>query len=1162
MNVLNGSEPLSGPHYFQKVKHRSKNVYVYLMGEEHSNNHQCYRDGADVGDVLRAAVSDMTYRVGIYVEMPQTYEYNEDPNVMCSAKPVGTPRKDVLNTIRSCMLQKRNSSSTPREVRSRINFTDIREFFGLLPYTERENSCINEIRSETVERAWPLLNKYFVSPISDALCTLGGVDDRFRNLIYYMPEDRMSPYDYFIHENWHRSLMPLAQTVAFQYTNFSHDRRRSSSRILSCYRHMMDLFTDIYTTWRILSDVDSGIVTHAVFYGGSSHAVAIARLLENTGFVTELLFRAAILRIDMNMNRDQCTAFLKDVVCTQGVTATHLNMVGGAYNISEDLNKNFMHAYSTYIECNKYQPNAYQHLTEVVSRKSPYFVDLDILDPFDKCADPPADDDGGAMHDMNCPPDLNMIHRWTCAINVALAECIPSALPDDAEIPSALPDDAEDDDPTGGDSMSDEEETEEETYYCPPSLGGCDIIFNGINVISDRDGLSPLDCIVATAPIRTLTKNGVSYRKTGVHIVWPTMIVTKQLANVIRAIIIAALFEFDKTERKRDKGYYCRDWTSIVDEAVYKNMSSLRMIGSYKSCRCDDCATDEMKKKYAELATLLVEFQCMVSINNVRITNAKKVTEKAAVKHARAIVRTEKSNNMRAGKDLITRASKFILLSETMTCPCKGRLKATDVGAGVYSVKIVVNGDGSRNSLFEEIMANDNLIMTYAMSVRRPEITALTPVKFPPHAPVAYTVQMEELETDDDDARAVKVKRGHPLPKVMTTARYREEEIHSVAIRDAAENYIRAGWVGPEYSRVQVRRIYKLYNPKKKSSELDVNQDGSDSCSVIAVVEGFGSSFCRTVNRDHTSSTIYFEFTPDRRCLQRCRSTKNTNCKRAAKEAFNVDYRVYVSLFPYTLRTARVLPEEEKDWQNKSLPRSYLKNFLEPRDVDMIPRTGPVFKAVLGLARTSSARKKKASDAARLALGSVGPEADETDTGAATGVKRKRSGGRSSNSTSTNSMSPVLACCNVKLGDSKACIASLIAAMHAQMCDHPFMTADGCGAVLIEQQCGHVSPKNFALSAALYMFYQQRLDAGAISSLQFVNPRVKFSRLAQMDLPALAQFKDELVQCRGKELKKLSVKCAIELARAWNCTVFQEAMIRVKKQDDLSDAMLYAVTHF
>ncbi|KAG5183991.1 hypothetical protein JKP88DRAFT_244865 [Tribonema minus] len=294
MDILNGSEPISGPHYFQKLKHKNKPIHVYLLGEEHSNNHQCYQDGADVGDVLRAAVIDMNYRVGIYLEMPQSYEANTDPHVICSARPAGTPRKDVLNTIRSCMLQQRNSPTTSREVRERISFTDIREFFGLLPYTERENSCINEIKSEGVERAWQLLNQYFVAPISDALCTLGGVDEKFRDLIYHMPESRMRPHEHFIYENWHRLLMPMAQTVASEYAKFPHNRKASSNRILHCYRQMMDTFTDLYTTWRMLSDMDAGTVTHAVFYGGSSHAIAISQLLTTASFVSQALFKAPV----------------------------------------------------------------------------------------------------------------------------------------------------------------------------------------------------------------------------------------------------------------------------------------------------------------------------------------------------------------------------------------------------------------------------------------------------------------------------------------------------------------------------------------------------------------------------------------------------------------------------------------------------------------------------------------------------------------------------------------------------------------------------------------------------------------------------------------------------------------------------------------------------
>ncbi|KAG5183992.1 hypothetical protein JKP88DRAFT_315614 [Tribonema minus] len=671
-------------------------------------------------------------------------------------------------------------------------------------------------------------------------------------------------------------------------------------------------------------------------------------------------------------------------------------MAGGAFNVPEARIKNLMHAYSTYLEHNRYQANSFQHLTEVVSAKFPYFIDLDILDPDEKCSEPPAEDGdemstGDEGDELNAPPGINMIHRWVTAINAALAECLPSSPPD---------------------ASSDDGDLMYEDYYCPPAFGGCEVIFNGVNVIGDRDSLSPLDCIVATAPVREVIKNGLKYRKTGVHIVWPTMIVTKELANIMRAIVITALFEFDKAQRRRDRTYYCRDWTSIVDEAVYRNMSSLRMIGSYKPCKCNNCATDEMRKKYAEYATLLKEFQCMVSIENRRIKDARYVTEAAAAKHASAIVRTEKSNNMRANKDLITRASKFIHLHEVLTCPCKGRLKTTDVAAGVYSVAMAVNGDGSRNMQFEQTMQSDSLIMIYAMSVRRPDNTPLTPIQLPAHAPVAYVVEIEQGETGEEDTRAMRVvKRSYPLPKMMAAARYRVEEIASVSIRDAVENFVRAGWLGPEYARVQVRKLYKLYNQQKKCAEIDSNQDGSPYYSVIAAVEGYGSSFCHAVNRDHTTSTIYFEFTPDRRVLQKCRSVKNHNCRLASKEAFGIDYKVYVALFPYTKRTIQVLPEEEKDWMNKTLSRSYLTNFLLPKDAEMIPRTGPTFKAVLSLARTSDARnKKKLSNTSLLDMDDSSSAGSDNATRAG-GVKRKRSDhtGRSMDtSSSTSDMSDLI----------------------------------------------------------------------------------------------------------------------------------------------------------
>jgi Herpesviridae UL52/UL70 DNA primase len=669
------------------------------------------------------------------------------------------------------------------------------------------------------------------------------------------------------------------------------------------------------------------------------------------------------------MNRSQCFAFLKTVPCRKGTAATHLSMAGGAYMIPDDQVRTFMYTYSMYLNNNKYQANAYMHLTEVVSSRFPYFVDLDILDPVDNFA-MDGDDDSFS------PPGINTIHKWARAITGAISECIE---------PEA--DEGENDSVRG--DTEDMVEDDESEFFCPPQFGvgeGGGVIFNGINVIGERDRMSPLDCIVATAPVRKVSKSGVEYNKTGVHIVWPTFIVTKDLANVLRAIVIAALYEFDKAQRRRDRDHFSREWCELVDEAVYRNMSSLRMIGSYKSSKCLACATNEMKKKYVDYSTLLKQFQCMVANGDKRIGNAKFVAEKAAVSLARTVLQTQSFNSMRAGKDLLNSAARLLSLGETLTCPCRGHLRIPDVDAGVYSVKLVVNGDGSRNTQFEGTLASDNLIMIYAMSVRRPEGTPLTRVCLPEHSPVAYTVQIEKANKGQDDTRAMKmVKQGYPLPKIMTAARYKTKEVEGEFKREKVENFLRAGWMGNEYNRVQVRRLYYLYNIQKKPAEIDQNQDGTPYYTVIAAVEGYGSSFCHAVNRDHSSSTVYFEFTPDRRCMQKCRSSKNHLCKKASKEVTNVDYKVYVPLFPYTLRTTRVLPEEETDWLNKNLSRSYLKNFMTDKDVEMIPRTGPTFKVVMGLARTTSARKLKLSSSPMIE--SDVPESCVTETGS----KRKRS---------------------------------------------------------------------------------------------------------------------------------------------------------------------------
>lgn len=70
MDILEGTQSFSGPHILQKLS--KGQVSVYLIGEEHSNESQCWRDGADIGEMLQRAVYE--HGASLYLEMPQPFK--------------------------------------------------------------------------------------------------------------------------------------------------------------------------------------------------------------------------------------------------------------------------------------------------------------------------------------------------------------------------------------------------------------------------------------------------------------------------------------------------------------------------------------------------------------------------------------------------------------------------------------------------------------------------------------------------------------------------------------------------------------------------------------------------------------------------------------------------------------------------------------------------------------------------------------------------------------------------------------------------------------------------------------------------------------------------------------------------------------------------------
>lgn len=84
----------------------------------------------------------------------------------------------------------------------------------------------------------------------------------------------------------------------------------------------------------------------------------------------------------------------------------------------------------------------------------------------------------------------------------------------------------------------------------------------------------------------------VSTIKTGVHLHWPSFLVTGPQAREIRLNVIDALIE---AFGHRSTAEFRNPWTEVVDDSIYckssiRGGSGIRMLGSWKAKSCKDCA--------------------------------------------------------------------------------------------------------------------------------------------------------------------------------------------------------------------------------------------------------------------------------------------------------------------------------------------------------------------------------------------------------------------------------------------------------------------------------------------------------------------------------------------------------------------------------------------
>lgn len=103
--------------------------------------------------------------------------------------------------------------------------------------------------------------------------------------------------------------------------------------------------------------------------------------------------------------------------------------------------------------------------------------------------------------------------------------------------------------------------------------------FPGISTKDDRD--RNLEFVVMYTPYR---KKGEDAQKRGIHLVWPNLLVNKDIALVLAVMLEEQL----SLSMRRDQSIGENAWRDAIDASVYN--TGLRLIGCVKASRCAECS--------------------------------------------------------------------------------------------------------------------------------------------------------------------------------------------------------------------------------------------------------------------------------------------------------------------------------------------------------------------------------------------------------------------------------------------------------------------------------------------------------------------------------------------------------------------------------------------
>lgn len=146
--------------------------------------------------------------------------------------------------------------------------------------------------------------------------------------------------------------------------------------------------------------------------------------------------------------------------------------------------------------------------------------------------------------------------------------------------------------------------TEELVKYCGHIQGVISEFFNTHSKWANEETEETvLDkrVIVCTTDTKKCQIDGAEYTKTGAHLIWPNIYISKKTALLLRKCIVQSI------EMKYGSRPSYNSWEDVVDQTVYEQ-NGLRMIGSHKMSNCSVCKRN--KKKMCSKENCIEMFNC------------------------------------------------------------------------------------------------------------------------------------------------------------------------------------------------------------------------------------------------------------------------------------------------------------------------------------------------------------------------------------------------------------------------------------------------------------------------------------------------------------------------------------------------------------------------